>query len=349
MMHNPSHVLAHSSLVLPPKSEALWYVCRYRNLTNDIRHLKVDEDEDIEFFFPMIEANKGSEAQKKRSNRPVLSGFIFVKGQLETIKRSPSFSRFYLMRTHGETPRYITITEGDMQPFMQVAAILSENPELIYTEEFDQSTYNIVEFGDENPQFAFLETSQGKRGGTLIVPFRQEDFLRWKFAGYSNPNFVLPKGVLCYKIPTDQVPFRVIRICQGNKYDLDYVNAASKVATAAILSHTHGIPVPQKTRIRLREFLYRYTDACTANIKLQTKINITRYQCCIVLRQTDACKRLQMVLHDNLLHYSQYVEGVTKVHRQKTKATFDTIKNSYDQLNTLAEVILSPHHTEHLT
>lgn len=311
-----------------------WYVYRYRTFSNEIKKLSTFSDGDVKVFMPLIEGNKTSKIQKGKSSRPLLPGFFFVYASRTYLQKSEEFKRYPALKSHGELPKHIFIPENDMNAFLHIAAVLTEDPVLVYSEDFDQRAYDIVEFTDtfHERQFAFLETSQGMKGGFLIVPIHQEEMEKAIYGHVEWGDFQLPQGSLCYKQPASQCMFNIIHIAGSNKYDLDYVNAANKTVSDALQHFSSGKAIEEKTLQKLREYIQRYRKASTQSIKFKAKIYLMLYKSSIVLQQAEESRHFRTEIEETIIpSYKHYVESVRKDNRPTTQKALDRYLQAFEK------------------
>lgn len=320
-------------------SDAEWYVCRYRTLTQDILKLETLEDPNLTIFLPVAKKFAPDEKQNCRNSRPVLPGFIFVKGSLANIKECWQLCRYHIMHTKTDAPRPITISDAEMKPFIRIASMLANAPDLIYSEEFDQSERNIVEFTEEGEtKFAFIETRQGVKGGTLIVPVQQDKIAQAIYSKKVLDDFKLPPRALCYKISSDGIRFYIRHIAHGNTYDHDYINTANKRASTALQKYERGESIDPKTAAQLQECLLRYRNAITDKIKFQSKIVLLLYKCSAILQLHDECQVFKKRIDEEIVpRYAEYVESVRKDKRPATQKNFDKFIKTYEHTRAIEE------------
>lgn len=311
-----------------------WYVYRYRTFSKDIKRLSAFSDGEVKVFLPIVGENTASKVQKNKSNRPLLPGLFFVYASRNYLLKSDEFRMYFALKTHGEQPKHIYIREGEMDAFLRIAAVLAENPVLVYAEEFDQHAHNIVAFTDSyhERRFAFLETVQGKRGGFLIVPIHQEEIEKAIYSHEEWDEFLLPHGSLCYKLPASKSKFNIIHIAKNNKYDLDYVNTAHKQAAVALQRFSAGEAIKDSTFRKLKEYVQRYSGAETKSIKFQAKISLMLYKSSIVLKLTEESGRFRREIEETIIPaYKRYVAKVRKDNRPTTQKRFDRFVLAFEK------------------
>lgn len=320
-------------------SDAEWYVCRYRTLTQDILKLETLENPNLTIFLPVAKKFAPEEKQNCRNSRPVIPGFIFVKGSLANIKACRQLRKYPIMHSKTDVPRPITIGDAEMKSFIRIASMLANDPDLIYSEEFDQAERNIVEFTEEGEtKFAFIETCQGVNGGNLIVPIRQDRIAQAIYSNRVLDNFKLHPRTLCYRISSDGIRFNIRHIAHGNTYDLDYINTANKRASVALQKYERGESTDFRTAEQLRECLLRYRNAVTDKIKFQSKIVLLLYKCSVILQLQDECQVLKKKLDDEIIpRYAEYVESVRKDKRPSTQKNFDKFIKTYEYTRAIEE------------
>lgn len=320
--------------------EAEWYVCRYRTLTQEILKLETLEKSNLTIFLPVAKKFNNDEKQNCRNSRPVVPGFIFVKGNINDIRNDFDLGRYRIMHTSGEFPHPISIPQKEMEPFIRIASLLANNPVLIYSEEFDPSSRNIVEFvdDDEETKYAYLETLQGVNGGNLIVPIRQDEIAKAIFLKIDLKDFKLRPHTLCYKIPAAGTQFSIRHIAHANKYDLDFVNTANKKVSFALQHFEKGEETDEKTANKLREYFHRYRNAVTDSIKFQAKICLMLYKCSTVLQLKEESRQLRERIETLILpEYEQYVSRVRKDKRPATKKNLDRFKQTFERTKAIEE------------
>lgn len=326
------------------KEEMRWYVYRYRTFSNEIKKLSSFSDGDVKVFMPIVEEDKASKAQNGKSSRPVLPGFFFVYASRNYLQQSEEFKRYPALKSYCDQPKHIFIKEKEMNAFLHIADVLAENPVLVYSEEFDQHAYNIVAFTDsfQERRFAFLETSQGMKGGFLIVPIHQEEMEKIIYGYKDLEEFQLPKGSLCYKLPASQSMFNIIHIAGSNKHDLDYISDANKIVSDALQHFSTGKAIEEKTIQKLKEYIRRYRKATTKSIKFQAKIFLMLYKCSIILEQTEESCHFKKEIEDNIIPaYKHYVEGVRKDNRPTTQKGLDKFMLAFDKVQQIEAATLS--------
>lgn len=317
------------------KDDMKWYVYRYRTFSNEIKKLSTFSDGDVKVFMPIVEENKASKAQNGKSNRPVLPGFFFVYASRSYLQKSEKFKQYPALKSYCDQPRHIFIKEEDMNAFLHIAAVLAENPVLVYSEEFDQQAYNIVTFTDsfQEQRFAFLETSQGMKGGFLIVPIHQEEMEKAIYGHKELDKFQLPPGSLCYKQPVSQSMFNIIHIAGSNKHDLDYISDANKIVSDALQHFSTGKAIEEKTLLKLKEYIRRYRKASTKSIKFQAKIFLMLYKCSIILKLAEESCQFKKEIEESIIPaYKRYVEGVRKDNRPTTQKGLDKFMLAFEKV-----------------
>lgn len=316
-----------------------WYVCRYRMLTQDILEIEKLKKPNLTIFLPIAKRYTTDTPQNCRNSRPVIPGFIFVKGALADIRNDLDLSRYHVMYTHSEFSRPVTVRDSEMEDFMKIATILAENNDLIYSEEFDQSTHNIVVFKEEGEsKHAYIETMQGVTGGNLIVPIRQEALAKAFYLNEDLDDFKLPPRSLCYKISAAQIPFSVLHIATGNKYDLDYINTANKRTSKVLQQFASGETIDDKAIDKIREYFCRYRNAKTENIKFQARIVLMLYKCSIILQLKDESQRLKERMETIILPaYKLYVDSVRKDKRPRTLKNYELFQQTFASTRAISD------------
>lgn len=321
-------------------SDAEWYVCRYKTLTNEILNLETIEKQNLSIFLPIKKDFSNGEKQNCRNSRPVVSGFIFVKGTIADIQNDRDLCRYPIMYTKGAFHRPILIPQKEMEAFIKIVSILAENPILIYSDEFKQSSHNIVEFVDDGDEtkYAFLETLQGVSGGNLIVPIQQDEIAKAIYLKNDLNGFNLRPHTLCYKISAAEIPFSIRHITHGNKYDLDYINTANKKVSIALQHYKKGEEIDEKTVGKIREYLHRYRNAESDNIKFQAKICLLLYKCSTVLQLKEDNQLIKAKIGNLIIpQYEQYVMSVRKDKRPTTQKNLERFKQTFENTKAIEE------------
>lgn len=321
-------------------NDAEWYVCRYRTLTQEILKLETAKKSNLNIFLPVAKELSPNEKQNCRNSRPVIPGFIFIRGSINDIKNDCDLCHYPIMHTNGDIPRPISISKKEMKEFIRIASMLAKNPELIYSEEFEQSSRNIVEFVEdgEETKFAFIETLQGVNGGNLIVPIRQDEIAKAIYLKKNLNEFKLRPHTLCYKISAAETMFSVRHIAHGNKYDLDYINTANKKASIALQHFEKGEVIDENTKGKMREYLHRYRNAVTDSIKFQAKIYLMLYKCSTVLQLKEESQQLKERIESFILpEYDKYVKSVRKDKRPTTLKNLERFKQTFENTKAIEE------------
>lgn len=347
-IHTHTHEMTNSTNISQPHLEDSkpvsqekhngWYVCRYRMLTQDILELEKLKKPHLTIFLPIAQRRTTDTPQNCRNSRPVIPGFIFVKGTLADIRNDFDLGRYHIMYTHSEFSRPVIIRDNEMEDFMKIASILADNNDLIYSEEFEPTTRNIVEFNEEGEsKYAYIETRQGVSGGNLIIPVRQETLAKAIYLNEDLDTFRLPPRSLCYKISTERTPFSILHIAAGNKYDLDYINTASKRTSRVLQQFASGDTVEDKAIGKIREYFTRYRHASTENIKFQARIVLMLYKCSIILGLKDESQRLKDKMETIILPaYKLYVDSVRKDKRARTIKKHEQFLQTFEHAKAIA-------------
>lgn len=317
-----------------------WYVCRYRVFTKEIRHLETLDADDVKVYLPIVKPSADTKRQLSKSNRPVLPGFVFVRCALARLEKDYRFVHCPVLRTRGVPSRPVYISDVRMCDFQKVAAILAENPPLVYAEEFDFKSLNIVEFRDilGDARFAFLETSQGSKGGTLLVPIQQDELERAFYAHADLDALELPPHALCYKVAAEGDGFAIRHIVRSSKYDLEFVGTALKRSTQALRRLSAGEDLRKRDAAMFQMYLNRYRQAATSSPKFQARIALLLFVCSTVLQHEDESRHFQSKIEGEIMEaYELYVEGVRKDNRPTARKAYEKFVQSYDEATALAE------------
>lgn len=315
-----------------------WYVCRYRVLSNEIRALETFREDGIEVYFPFVEQKVTVQGKQVRARkRPLLPGFIFVHTSLKTLTTHPMFSGFSKMKTHGEPSEYVTVHEADMKEFQWVAQGFQQL-ELAPFDDKNELTYDIVEIkhDDGHTRMAYLETAQGKKGGTFIIPLSQEIIAEAFQNKETAANFRLQKGALCYRESAVHQRFQIKRIAAEGNYHVKYIAALEKVSIAALELYAAGKTVPDKDMRRIRDYWFRYNGVTVPAVKFQARIYAVLYRCSIILgKESNVARTRKIIRYEILPAYKRYVDSVSKHHRATAVENFRKYVEDFTEIDRL--------------
>lgn len=323
-----------------------WFVFRYRRLTKEVLELQKLNEPDLKVYLPMVKTHGQSLEQMLRSNRAVVPGIVFVRTSLARIQRGVSLPHCVLMRTHSVPSMPVVVPDGAMRDFQKTASILADNPPVVYSEAFDSKRLNVVTFVDAagDTRLAFLETSQGMKGGTLIVPIHQEELEK---AVYTKPiqtdDIELSPRSLCYKVAVPQEGYSVRRIVRSSKYDLENVAKGIKIAMEALRLIDEGGVIDAGVMSRLEVYLKRYRLAETSVVKFQARIVLMLYMCSIVLRLNEDINYFRTQIEGRIMDdYRHYVDNVRKDNRPTALKKFDSFVETFAKVRTMSDKMKRP-------
>lgn len=258
-----------------------WFVMRYRNHSAKLRSRL--EETGFRIFHPYktIEVKRGRKVEKLEI--PVLSGYIFIREEFETVKELAKKLNLSMMhdpfevditrptgkdnqngKKKSEQERFMRVTDKAMNPFIRAVNFDCGGVVLLRPSDIDPEHDDLVVFvdGEYKGEMGYLKPGKGTGDGKVVLTLSAEDS-DGDESSDEGESVQLPSGnaVLCYAVPARQRDMKVVAFAPQNRHAKDCVRYARPVANEAFRLYKELGGIPAEMHERMANFVAYYGEA----------------------------------------------------------------------------------------
>lgn len=225
-------------------------------LAGMVEKFNCDNGTDIALFAPAIITLHGENTSPRRTTRPLLGNYVFLRATESRIKE---FRQHYpvlnpvIDHASSQPRRYLAVPDDDMARFRTLANILCQKVPCYSPDEIDLEKGDYV--GIVGGPFQGLEgtliSQQGSNGGRVAINIANQ--------------------LLAVTYHIEPRYLRVLRFAKGNKHVYDHLDAFARRLDKAIAEHTATGTISLASTAALGYFVDRFGSAHIPGVKTRCR------------------------------------------------------------------------------
>lgn len=209
----------------------------------------------LEVFAPTFVAANSDLRTGRRKLKPLLYHYVFVKGNILTVKRLCQLQKgFSFVVNRGNPERYAAISENEMATFRRIASFYSNRLPLFSVSDLNLEEGDKVEIieGDFPGLRGYYFPRQRSSSGNIMLKVTQN------------------MATVLYDIKASSV--RILEFSKGSRRSFDLIDAILPVLFSAMRSYRSTGQTDEQERSRLSLFSLRMGAARTGSKKTDAKL-----------------------------------------------------------------------------